>query len=87
MSDPNINYLELESPYPYTPDLATCLSYTIIFGLLTLIHCVLAIKYRYWVMLYVLIPGGLLEVLGWAGRLWSHYNVLDSDPFIMQMCW
>ena len=85
MSD--INYLELESPYDYTPSLIPGLAYTSILGLITLVHIVLAIKYKYWVAFAALIPGGVLEILGWSGRLWSHYQVLDSDPFIMQMCW
>lgn len=87
VKDPNINYLELESPYPYTPDLATCVVYFILFSVLTLIHCGLAIRHRYWVIFYALIPGDLLEMLGWGGRLWSHYSVLNSNPFIMQMAW
>jgi hypothetical protein len=35
------------------------------------------------------IPSAVLttvEVVGWAGRLWSHYRVLNSNPFIMQIC-
>lgn len=83
----SINYLEQSSPYDYTPDLATGLAFTIIFTLLTVAHCGLAIKYRYWVSFFALIPGGILEILGWGGRVWSHYSVLNSDPFIMQMCW
>lgn len=81
------NYLEVRSPYDYTPSLASGLAFTIVFAIITVVHCVLAIKFKYWVAFAALIPGGLLEILGWAGRLWSHYKVLNSNPFIMQMCW
>lgn len=33
-----------------------------------------------------LTPSSLpVEILGWAGRLWSHYSVM-SDGFLMQIC-
>lgn len=82
-----VNYLELQSPYDYTPALAPGLAYTIAFSLITIVHIVLAVKYKYWIALIALLPGGLLEILGWGGRVWSHYDVLDSNPFIMQLCW
>lgn len=81
------NYLELQSPYDYTPSLAPGLAFVIVFGILTLVHIIIAIRFRYWYALLALVPGGILEVVGWSGRLWSHYSVLNSDPFIMQMCW
>jgi hypothetical protein len=81
------NYLELRSPYDYTPALAPGLAFTIAFGLVTLVHCGIAVRYKNWAAFATLVPGGLLEIIGWAGRLWSHYSVLNSDPFIMQMCW
>ena len=28
-----------------------------------------------------------VEVTGWAGRLWSSYKVLNSNPFLMQIVW
>lgn len=81
------NFLEVRSPYDYVPGLAPGLAFTVVFGILTIAHIVVALKFRYWVALIALVPGGLLEVLGWAGRLWSHYTVLNSNPFIMQICW
>ena len=81
------NYLEVRSPYDYTPSLAPGLAFSIVFGVITLVHCGIAIRYRNWVAFVALIPGGILEIIGWAGRVWSHYKVLNSNPFIMQMCW
>lgn len=31
----------------------------------------------YWWILATLVPGGLLEIVGWAGRYWSSQNVLN----------
>ncbi|KAJ9094716.1 hypothetical protein QFC21_005874 [Naganishia friedmannii] len=41
----------------------------------------------YWWILATLVPGGLLEIVGWAGRYWSSQNVLNIQPFLMQICW
>lgn len=28
-----------------------------------------------------------VEILGWAGRLWSAEKPTNSNPFLMQICW
>lgn len=33
----------------------------------------------YWWILVTLVPGGLLEIIGWAGRYWSSQNVLNIE--------
>ncbi|KAK1920776.1 RTA1 like protein-domain-containing protein [Papiliotrema laurentii] len=81
-----VNHLELQSPYGYTPSLAPSMAYLVVFSVLTLVHVILGIRYKYWVVFVTLVPGGILEIVGWAGRLWSHYKVLNSNPFIMQIC-
>ncbi|KAJ9108611.1 hypothetical protein QFC19_002329 [Naganishia cerealis] len=40
---------------------------------------------NYWWILATLVPGGLLEIVGWAGRYWSSQNVLNIQPFLMQI--
>jgi len=35
----------------------------------------------YWWILATLVPGGLLEIVGWAGRYWSSQNVLNIQVF------
>jgi hypothetical protein len=37
---------------------------------------------NYWFILLTLVPGGFLEIVGWAGRYWSSQNVLN-----IQVCW
>lgn len=76
----------LESPYGYTPSLSSTVAYTVVFALLTIVHLVLAVKFKYASAIATMVAGGVLEVIGWAGRLWSHKNVLLWDPFIMQIC-
>lgn len=54
----------------------------------------------YWWILVTLVPGGLLEIIGWTGRYWSSQNVLNIEvcaysqlgrpltllqPFLMQI--
>ncbi|TXT10963.1 hypothetical protein VHUM_01714 [Vanrija humicola] len=73
-----------DSPYGYVPTLTTTVPFIAVFGLLTAIHLGLGIRYRYWSALGTMVAGGLLEVIGWAGRVWSSQNPTLFDPFIMQ---
>lgn len=77
----------LDSPYGYTPAMANCIAFTVVFSLLTIAHLGLAIKFKYWAAIATMVVGGLLEIIGWAGRLWSAKNPLLWDNFIMQICW
>lgn len=76
-----------ESPYGYIPSTASTVAYLTVFSLLTIVHLGLGIKYKYYSALVTMVIGGFLEILGWAGRLWSNQNALIWDPFIMQICW
>lgn len=76
-----------ESPYGYTPALANCVAFLVVFSLLTVVHLGLAIKFKYWSAIATVVAGGFLEILGWAGRLWSSNTPLSFDGFIMQICW
>lgn len=78
--------LEL-SPYGYRPATANTVAYLVVFSLLTAAHFGLAIKYKYWSAFVTMVTGGLLEILGWAGRRWSSENLGIWDPFLMQICW
>ena len=50
------------------------------------VHSVQAWRAKYWVIYPSLVLGALIEVLGWAGRLWSNRNILYLPPFLMQIC-
>ena len=45
----------------------------------------LAYRAKYWMVFPTLVLGASVEVIGWAGRLWSNRNVLYITPFLMQI--
>ena len=51
---------------------------------LLVIHVVQAIHFRLWWLFPTAVLCGLLEVIGWSGRLWSSKNPILQEPFIMQ---
>jgi hypothetical protein len=57
-----VNHLELQSPYGYTPSLAPSMAYLVVFSVLTLVHVILGIRYKYWVVFVTLVPGGIREL-------------------------
>ncbi|KZT61022.1 RTA1 like protein [Calocera cornea HHB12733] len=83
--DANTEEIIFKSPYGYIPTLYVCGIYVGLFGLATLLHCGLAIRYRLWWIFPTLVAGGLAETIGWAARLWSSKSPDRLDPFIMQM--
>ncbi|WVW79820.1 hypothetical protein I302_101790 [Kwoniella bestiolae CBS 10118] len=79
------NHLSTFSPYGYVPEKSAGIAYIVVFAVLGLIHIGLGIRYKYWLVFVTLVPGTFLEVIGWAGRLWSAYAVLRVTPFLMQI--
>jgi len=73
------------SPYGYTPTLYVCALYVALFGLTTLLHTVQAIRSRLWWLFPTIIAGGIAEIIGWSGRLWSAKDVFNLNPFLMQI--
>ena len=51
---------------------------------MTAIHLVQAIYFRLWFLLPTVILCGLGELTGWSGRLWSSYNILNGNAYLMQ---
>jgi hypothetical protein len=47
-------------------------------------HLFQAIRSRTWFMLGTAVLCGILEILGWSGRLWAHYDPLGATPFQIQ---
>ncbi|KAL6303734.1 RTA1-domain-containing protein, partial [Sparassis latifolia] len=73
------------SPYGYTPTEWLCILFIVLFGVTSLIHTVQAIYSRLWWLIVTASMCGILEILGWCGRLWSSINVDLLAPYIMQM--
>lgn len=60
--------------YGYVPSLAAGIVFLIAFSVLTAVHLGVVVRSRLW-WTCVIVIGGLCEILGWVGRLWSHINV------------
>ncbi|KAG8713479.1 hypothetical protein FRC08_013200, partial [Ceratobasidium sp. 394] len=80
------NDLGDSNPFNYVPTLWVCVLFIVLFSLTTIAHVFQAIRLKVWYMLPTLALCGLVEILGWSGRLWGHFNTIDSDPFMMQIC-
>jgi len=72
-----------DSLYGYIPTLYVCALFVALFGLSTLIHLGQTLRYRLWWLLPTVVLAGLLEALGWTGRLWSSKNPGLLTPFLM----
>ncbi|KAJ8522070.1 hypothetical protein ONZ45_g1285 [Pleurotus djamor] len=77
--------VELDSPYGYTPTRYVTFIFVVLFSLSTIAHFGQAAIFRTWWLFPTVCLAGAVEILGWAGRLWSTYNVTASDPFMMQI--
>ena len=47
-------------------------------------HIAQAVRYRMWYLLYTAVLCGIIEILGWSGRLWSSWNPFLDTPFQIQ---
>ncbi|KZT70110.1 RTA1-domain-containing protein [Daedalea quercina L-15889] len=73
------------SAYGYTPTAWVGILMFVLFTLTTILHFLQSIRYRMWFLLWTTVVAGILESIGWAGRLWSSYNVLANVAFSMQI--
>ncbi|KAG8734969.1 hypothetical protein FRC10_011149 [Ceratobasidium sp. 414] len=74
------------NPFNYVPTLWICVLFIVLFSLTTVTHVFQATRLKVWYMLPTLSLCGLVEILGWSGRLWEHFNTTNSSPFMMQIC-
>ncbi|KAF8883628.1 RTA1 like protein-domain-containing protein [Gymnopilus junonius] len=73
------------SPYNYIPTRWIAILMLSLFGVSTFVHIVQAIKYcMYWLILTACLCG-IIEVLGWSGRLWSSVSPLLLKLFQIQI--
>ncbi|GAA5934390.1 hypothetical protein JCM3775_000345 [Rhodotorula graminis] len=72
--------------YGYRPSISLGVVFLVLFALTGLAHLgqVLYAR-RYWWMMFMVV-GCLLEILGWAARLWAHWEPLSFDAYVMQIC-
>ncbi|KAJ2977789.1 hypothetical protein NUW54_g11376 [Trametes sanguinea] len=81
------------TPYGYTPTKSVCIALVVLFGItsaakryaIPALHAAQAIRYRLWWLLPTAVLGGLVELVGWIGRLWSSLNPPAIDPYLIQV--
>ncbi|EAU86411.2 hypothetical protein CC1G_05405 [Coprinopsis cinerea okayama7 len=83
MSEPYTR--EVDNAYGYIPTLYVCIIFVVLFAISTSAHIVQACMRRQWFIFPTIIFCGVLEVLGWATRLWSHYEPFIFLPFQIQI--
>ncbi|GAA5867719.1 hypothetical protein JCM3774_003390 [Rhodotorula dairenensis] len=72
--------------YGYVPSVSLGVIFIVLFSLTAALHLGQLIYARRYYFMVCMVIGGLLEVLGWAGRLWSHYAPSNFSPYVMQIC-
>ncbi|KAH6908124.1 RTA1 like protein-domain-containing protein [Coprinopsis sp. MPI-PUGE-AT-0042] len=74
-----------DNRYGYVPSLAAGIVFFVLYSLSTGAHIFQAIKWRTWFMFSTAVLCGVLEMVGWGGRIWAHYNPTGVPPFQMQI--
>ncbi|CCM03424.1 uncharacterized protein FIBRA_05555 [Fibroporia radiculosa] len=73
------------NPYGYVPTEWICALFVALFSFSTLIHASQAVYTRLWWLFPTACVAGILEIIGWGGRLWSSQNPLAKEPYLMQI--
>ncbi|CCT67821.1 related to Rtm1p [Fusarium fujikuroi] len=69
--------------YRYDPSLPAAVVSTVIFAVLSILHTWRLIRVRaYYFTPFVV--GGFFETVGYAGRIWSHFDKLSVGGFVLQ---
>ncbi|KAK0462227.1 RTA1 like protein-domain-containing protein [Armillaria novae-zelandiae] len=71
--------------YGYTPTEYVTIIFVALFGASTFAHTVQSLHYRMWWPFPTIILAGVLEVLGWSGRLWSSFSPTLRNPYMIQI--
>ena len=50
----------------------------------TVLHLGQALRYRAWWLVFTAVLAGAGEMAGWGGRLWSTFQPLAENPYMMQ---
>ncbi|KAJ4312882.1 hypothetical protein N0V94_007222 [Neodidymelliopsis sp. IMI 364377] len=70
--------------FPYIPSIGAGYAFLVLFGIMAAAHLVLMIMYRSWYFLPFLL-GCIGEAGGYYGRAWSHDNIRNGTPYLVQM--
>lgn len=80
---PDINDPNRFVYYRYNPSLEAAIVFVILFALTSFLHSYQIAKKRTWYFIPLVI-GGLFEMVGYIGRIQSHYDQWKLGAFIMQ---
>ncbi|KAJ5541486.1 hypothetical protein N7494_006562 [Penicillium frequentans] len=70
--------------YGYVPHLSAGIVFCVLFGLSMIAHTVqFCWKRQWWCVVFTL--GCMVELIGWAGRTWSHECPYNGTAFLMQI--
>ncbi|KAM0746419.1 RTA1-domain-containing protein [Meredithblackwellia eburnea MCA 4105] len=72
--------------YGYNPSEGAAIAFIVLFAILSVAQLGILLRSRVsaWWISAVLLVGGITEILGWAGRLWSSKNVYSLNAFLVQ---
>ncbi|KAF8956219.1 RTA1 like protein-domain-containing protein [Flammula alnicola] len=73
------------SQYGYIPSRSAALIFLSLFAISTLVHSAQAVRYRLWFIFPTAVLCGVIEILGWSGRLWSSFSPIASTPFEIEI--
>ncbi|KAH9858164.1 RTA1 like protein [Lenzites betulinus] len=78
-------YGNLTSPfYGYLPTASINQIFLVLFTLTTFLHVAQLVQTRAWWLLPTVVLAGTGELIGWTGRMWSHYDPLEYNPYLIQ---
>lgn len=66
--------------------MGAAIAFLVVFAILSIGHLGILIRSRIW-WTSVLVVGGVAEIIGWVGRLWSSINVGSLNAFLTQEIW
>ncbi|OSX62459.1 hypothetical protein POSPLADRAFT_1046756 [Postia placenta MAD-698-R-SB12] len=72
-------------PYGYVPTEWICILFIVLFSLSAIVHAGQATYTRLFWLFPTICTAGILEIVGWSGRLWSSKNILAKSPYLMQI--
>ncbi|KAG9009800.1 hypothetical protein FRB94_013586 [Tulasnella sp. JGI-2019a] len=78
--------VKTDTAFGYVPTLWVCIVFVALFSFTGLVHLYQSFRYRlklWWIP--TVVTCGLVEVLGWSGRIWGSQNVWSQNPYIMQI--
>ncbi|EED17847.1 RTA1 domain protein, putative [Talaromyces stipitatus ATCC 10500] len=70
--------------YPYNPSKTAGWVFVVIFGIGAAVHFVLMFPLRAWFFIPFIL-GCVGEAFGYYGRAWSHNNIRDGSPYLLQL--